>query len=52
MAAAAAPESLEQRARALGMVPSQTPVFLSVPSGKVLGKPKPAPGGTGSSPGC
>ena len=50
VAAAAAPESLEQRARALGMVPSQTPVFLSVPSGKVLGKPKPAPGGTGVEP--
>ena len=38
VAGAAAPESLEQRARALGMVPSETPVFLSVPSGKVLGK--------------
>ncbi len=50
VAGAAAPESLEQHARALGMVPSQTPVFLSVPSGKVLGQPKPAPGGTGSAP--
>ena len=39
--AAAAPESLEQQARALGMVPSENPVFLTVPSGRVLGKPKP-----------
>ena len=50
VAAAAAPESLEEQARGLGMVPSETPVFLSVPSGKVLGKPKAAPGGTTSAP--
>jgi hypothetical protein len=50
VAGAAAPESLEQRARSLGMVPSETPVFLSVPSGKVLGQPKAAPGGTGAAP--
>lgn len=50
VAAAAAPDLLEQRARALGMVPSQTPVFIRVPSGKVVGKPKAAPGGTGVTP--
>jgi hypothetical protein len=48
--AAAAPESLEQQARSLGMVPSENPVFLSVPSGRVLGKPKPAGGATTSFP--
>ena len=48
--AAAAPESLEQQARALGMVPSENPVFLTVPSGRVLGKPKPAGGATTSFP--
>ena len=50
VAAAAAPESLEQQARALGMVPSENPVFLSVPSGRILGKPKPAGGATSSIP--
>jgi hypothetical protein len=50
VAAAGAPESLEQRARSLGMVPSENPVFLSVPSGRVLGKPKPAGGATSSIP--
>lgn len=50
VAAAAAPESLEQRARALGMVPSQTPVFLTLPSGKIVGKAKAAPGGSASEP--
>jgi hypothetical protein len=50
VANAGAPESLETQARAMGMVPSQTPVFLSVPSGRVLGKAKAAPGGTGSAP--
>lgn len=50
VAAAAAPDLLEDRARALGMVPSETPVFLRVPSGKVVGKPKAAPGGTGVAP--
>lgn len=50
VAAAAAPESLEQSARALGMVPSETPVFLSLPNGKVIGRPKAAPGGSKSSP--
>jgi len=44
VAAMAAPESLEQQARAMGMVPSENPVFLDVETGKVLGKPKPAPG--------
>lgn len=42
VAAAAAPETLEAAARGLGMVPSERPVFLTVPDGKVLGKPKPA----------
>lgn len=44
VAALAAPESLETRARELGMLPSENPVFLDVSTGKVLGKPKPAPG--------
>ena len=48
--AASAPELLEQQARDLGMVPSVSPVFLKVPSGRVLGKPKAAPGGTASVP--
>lgn len=44
VAAVAAPESLERQARAMGMVPSENPVFLDVTTGKVLGKPKAAPG--------
>ena len=44
VASAAAPESLANKAHALGMVPSKNPVFLSVPDGKVLGKPRPAIG--------
>ena len=44
IAAAAAPPVLESKARALGMVPTTRPVFLTVPSGKVRGKAKPAPG--------
>jgi hypothetical protein len=44
VAAASAPIALEYRARELGMVPSSTPVFISVPDGLVLGKPRPAPG--------
>ena len=50
VAAAGAPDALEKAARAMGMVPSQTPVFVKVPSGKILGNPKPAPGGTASEP--
>jgi hypothetical protein len=50
VAAAAAPDSLEQRARAMGMVPSETPVFLSVPDGRVLGKAAPAGGSRVSEP--
>ena len=50
VAAASAPENLEQQARALGMVPSENPVFLSVPGGQVLGKPKPAAGARTSVP--
>ena len=44
VASAAAPESLANKASALGMVPSKNPVFLSVPDGKVLGKPRAAVG--------
>jgi hypothetical protein len=44
VAALAAPIILEEKARSLGMVPSSTPAFIQIPSGKVLGKPKPAPG--------
>jgi hypothetical protein len=50
VAAAAAPDALEKAARAMGMVPSETPVFVKVPSGRILGKPKAAPGGTASEP--
>jgi hypothetical protein len=50
VAAAAAPESLEERARALGMVPSENPVFLDVTTGAVLGKPRAAGGATSSVP--
>ena len=50
VAAAAAPENLEQQARAMGMVPTDTPVFLSVPSGEVIGTPKPAAGARSSVP--
>jgi len=44
VAALAAPTVLEEKARNLGMVPSSTPAFIQIPSGKILGKPKPAPG--------
>lgn len=44
VAALSAPEALETQARALGMVPSQTPVFIQIPDGTVMGKPKPARG--------
>jgi hypothetical protein len=44
IAAAAAPPVLESKARALGMVPTTRPVFLTIPSGRVRGKAKPAPG--------
>jgi hypothetical protein len=50
VAAAAAPEILEERARGLGMVPSENPVFLDVTTGKVLGEPKAAGGATSSVP--
>jgi len=50
VAAAAAPEALEQSARALGMVPSENPVFLRLPGGRVLGKPKAAGGATSVTP--
>ena len=44
VAALAAPTSLEQQARVLGMVPSSAPAFIRVTDGKVLGKPKAAQG--------
>ena len=44
IAEAASPPVLESKARALGMIPSDRAVFLTVPSGKVRGKAKPAPG--------
>lgn len=44
IAALTAPIVLEQKARDLGMVPSTTPAFIEIPSGKVMGKAKPAPG--------
>jgi hypothetical protein len=50
VAAAAAPDALERAARAMGMVPSQNPVFLKLPKGKILGKPTAAPGGTAAEP--
>ncbi len=50
VAAAGAPEALEQQARSLGMVPSENPVFLRLPGGKVLGKPKAAGGATSITP--
>lgn len=45
--AASNPNALEAKARDLGMVPSETPVFLSLKDGSVLGKAKAA---TGKSP--
>jgi len=50
VAALAAPVVLETKARNLGMVPSATPAFIQIPTGKVLGKPKPAPGARISAP--
>lgn len=44
LAEAASPPVLEAKARALGMIPSDRAVFLTVPGGKVRGKAKPAPG--------
>jgi cell division protein FtsB len=40
--ALSAPTALEAKARALGMIPTDSPVFLSVPGGTVIGKPAPA----------
>jgi hypothetical protein len=42
VAAEAAPQVLAPRARALGMVPSQNPVFLRLADGRILGVPRPA----------
>lgn len=42
VARAEAPESLQAKARALGMVPVASPVFLRLADGTVLGVPKPA----------
>jgi hypothetical protein len=35
------PQRLSDRARALGMVPTETAVFLTTPDGKILGEPRP-----------
>lgn len=43
-----APMTIEKRARALGMVPAGSPVFLDLGKGKVLGEPVPAPSPTTS----
>jgi len=42
VADAESPAVLERKAHALGMVPSETPVFLRLSDGAVLGVPKPA----------
>jgi hypothetical protein len=49
IAAAAAPDALEQKARDMGMIPSESPVFLN-PDGSIVGKPKPARGSTSQPP--
>jgi hypothetical protein len=49
IADAAAPDALEQKARAMGMVPSESPVFLN-PDGSIVGKPKAARGSTSQPP--
>lgn len=40
--AAAAPGTLAQRAKALGMVPNTSPGFLDLRTGRILGDPRPA----------
>jgi len=40
LARAKAPQRLAERARALGMVPTENPVFLNTPDGRILGEPK------------
>ncbi|MHB0927346.1 MAG: hypothetical protein ACYC3W_00245 [Candidatus Nanopelagicales bacterium] len=42
LAMLASPGNLEARARAMGMVPAASPVFLRLADGKVLGKPEAA----------
>jgi hypothetical protein len=42
--AIAAPQELARRASALGMRPNPFPAFLVLPSGKVVGKPRPVSG--------
>jgi len=46
LSAVAAPPVLEAKARAIGMVPSGRPVFVTIPSGEVKGRAKPARGDT------
>lgn len=43
----ASPDLLAERASAQGMVPNNSPVFLDLSNGKVVGKPTPAVAGTG-----
>ncbi len=47
--AAESPERLEVRARALGMVPAETPVFIRLADGAILGTPSAAKPATRSS---
>lgn len=44
---AESPLSVEKAARALGMVPAGSPVFLRLEDGRILGEPVPAPSPTG-----
>lgn len=44
---AESPLSVERRARALGMVPAGSPLFLRLEDGAILGEPVPAPAPTG-----
>lgn len=43
VAALRSPQSVAERARRLGMVANPDPVFLRLPDGRVLGRPRPAP---------
>jgi len=43
VAIAKSPEQLQSRALALGMAPSDNPVFIRIADGKLLGTPIPAP---------
>jgi cell division protein FtsB len=51
VAALRSPQSVAERARRLGMVANPDPVFLRLPDGRVLGRPRPAPPTPVSAPG-